>query len=167
MPNLPDGKRLDSIALRPVCDEDVDFLRDLYACTRDEELTRAGLDPAQCKAFTDMQFAAQSADYRRRYPNGNHDIILLGEKPIGRLYVGRSDAEIRILDVTILPDHRGAGLGSYLLGQLLDEARESSRRIQIYLDNDSPAVRLFERLGFVRIERQDLISLYEWRPSNP
>ena len=167
MANHPNGERLDSIALRPVRDEDVDFLRDVYACTRDEELSRAGLDPAQRKAFTDMQFAAQSADYRRRYPTGNHDIVLLGEKPIGRLYVGRSDAEIRILDMTILPDHRCAGLGSYLVGQLLDEARESNRRIQIYLDNDSPAVRLFERLGFVRIERQDLISLYEWLPSNP
>ena len=87
--------------------------------------------------------------------------------PVGRLYVGRSDEEIRILDVTILPDHRCAGIGSYLLAQLLDEARDSNRRIKIYLDNDSPAVRLFERLRFVRIERQDLISLYEWRPSNP
>ncbi len=167
MPNQPDGERLDSIVLRPVRDEDVDFLRTVYACTRDAELTRAGLDPAQCKAFTDMQFAAQSADYRRRYPNGNHDIVWLAAKPIGRLYVGRSDAVIRILDVTILPDQRGAGIGSYLLGQLLDEARESNRCIQIYLDNDSPAVRLFERLGFVRIELQDLISLYEWLPSNP
>ena len=167
MPNQPNGERLDSIALRPVRDEDVDFLRAVYACTRDEEVSRAGLDPTQRKAFTDMQFAAQSADYRRRYPTGSHDIVLLGEKPIGRLYVGRSDAEIRILDMTILPDHRSAGLGSYLVGQLLDEARESNRRIRIYLDNDSPAVRLFERLGFVRIERQDLSSLYEWRPPNP
>ena len=167
MANHPNGERLDSIALRPVRDEDVDFLRDVYACTRDEELARAGLDPAQRKAFTDMQFAAQSADYRRRYPNGNHDIVLLGEKPIGRLYVGRSDAEIRILDVTILPDHRCAGVGSYLLRKLLGEARELNRLIRIYLDNDSPAVRLFERQGFVRIERQDLSSLYEWRPANP
>ncbi len=166
MPNQPDGERLDSIVLRPVRDEDVDFLRTVYACTRDAELTRAGLAPAQRKAFTDMQFAAQSADYRQRYPNGNHDIVLLGEKPIGRLYVGRSDAEIRILDVTILPDHRCAGLGSYLLGRLLDEARESNRRIRIYLDNDSPAIRLFERLDFISIERQDLNSLYEWRPPN-
>ena len=167
MPNRLNGERLDSIALRPVREQDVDFLRAVYACTRIEELTRAGLDPAQRKTFTDMQFAAQSADYRRRYPNGNHDIVLLGQKPIGRLYIGRSDAEIRILDVTILPDHRGAGVGSQLLRRLLDEARASNRRIQIYLDNESPAERLFERLGFVRIERQDLSSLYEWRPPNP
>ena len=167
MPNHSDRELLDAISLRPVHDEDVDFLRDVYACARDEEMTRAGLDPAQRKAFIDMQFAAQSADYRRRYPDGDHSIIQLGEEPIGRLYVGRSDAEIRILDLTILPQNRGGGVGSRLLGKLLDEARESNSRVRIYLDNGSLASRLFERLGFARIEEQDLISLYEWRPPDP
>ena len=167
MPHQPDGECLESITLRPVRDEDVEFLRDLYASTRDEELSRTGLDPAQRKSFIDMQFAAQSADYHRRYPDGDHDIILLGQEPIGRLYVGRSDAEIRILDVILLPNHRGAGFGSYLVGQLLDDARESKRRVRIYLDNGSPAVRIFERLGFVRIEQQELISQYEWLAPDP
>ena len=87
MPNLPDGELLGSIALRPVRDADIEFLRDAYACTRNEELNRGGLDPSRRKAFTDMQFAAQSADYLRRFPNGDHDLILLGEELIGRLYV--------------------------------------------------------------------------------
>ena len=167
MPNQPHGERLDSVALRPVRDEDADFLRDVYACTREQELAHTGLDQAQCKAFVGVQFAAQSADYRRRYPNGDHDVILLGDEPIGRLYVGRSDEEIRILDVTILPPHRGAGVGSRLLARLLDEARASHRCVRIYLDNGSAAEPLFERLGFVRTQQQDLISLYEWLPADP
>ena len=154
---------MDGITLRPVRDEDIDFVRDVYAVTRQDELNRAGLDANQRKALTDTQFAAQAADYHRRFPCGDHSIIFLGEQRTGRLYVGRADDEIRILDLTILPAYRRCGVGSYLIGKLLDEARPSNRRVLIYLDNGSEAIRLFERLGFVQIERRELISLYEWR----
>jgi len=164
MPDASKTRPAGEITLRPACADDVGFLRYVYATTREDELKHAGFDEQRRKAFMDMQFAAQSADYRRRFPDGHHDVILLGQERIGRLYVARSEAEIRILDITILPAYRGGGIGAHLIGKLLDESRSSGKRVRIYLDNGTAATRLFVRLGFARIERQDFVSLYEWLP---
>jgi GNAT superfamily N-acetyltransferase len=133
---------------------------------RAEEMKLAGFDGAQQAAFIDMQFQAQHADYRRRFPDANFSVVLHEGEPVGRLYVARSADEIRILDVTILAAHRNAGIGTALITELLAEAREAKRPVRIYVDSHCPAMRLFERLGFSKIAEQSLISLLEWRPSD-
>lgn len=152
------------MTLRPAHHDDYPFLRDLYASTRMEDLDRTGLDAAQKEAFIDMQFAAQDEDYRRRFPDAEYSLVLSAGQRVGRLYVAGSPEEVRILDITILPGHRNAGTGTGLIEQLLDEACASKRPVRIYLDNGSPSIRLFERLGFCCVKEEPLISLFEWRP---
>ena len=159
----PEGVK-PTVVLRPVAEDDEAFLRDVYATTRADELGQAGLAEAQEKAFIHMQFSAQSEDYRRRFPQADHDVVLYKSEPVGRLYVARSPEEIRILDLTILPTHRNAGIGTSLVRDLLAEARTTNRPVRIYVDNTSPSTRLFERLGFAKMEQQSLSSLLEWRP---
>ncbi len=161
-PTPADGR---TVTLRPVRPDDELFLRTAYASTREEELGRTGLDAAQKEAFLDMQFRAQQQDYRGRFPDAEHSVILHGEEHVGRLYVARSDDEVRVLDITVLPQHRNGGIGAGLIKRLVDEATQSHRPVRIYLDRGSPAIRLFERLGFTCVEEQPFAALFELRPS--
>lgn len=154
-----------TITLRPVRPDDELFLRAAYASTREEELGRTGLDDAQKEAFLDMQFRAQQQDYRGRFPDAEHSIILHGDERVGRLYVARSDDEVRVLDLTVLPEYRNGGIGTGLVKDLVREASESHRPVRIHLDYGSPSIRLFERLGFTPVEEQPFTALFEWRTS--
>jgi ribosomal protein S18 acetylase RimI-like enzyme len=136
------------VALRPVRDDDERFLLRVYAGTRAEELAPVAWSPEQKAAFVAQQFAAQTAHYARHYAGMTADVILVDDEPAGRLLVARWPDEIRIVDISILPEHRGRGAGSVLLGELLDEAAAAGKRLSIHVERENRARRLYERLGF-------------------
>ena len=154
-----------SITLRPVSPDDESFLLELYASTRADELALTNWDERQRKAFVEMQFAAQQHYYRTQFAGAEHSIILMGDRPAGRLYVARRPEEIRILDITVAVEDRGAGVGSSTLKELIREAEESGASVRIYVERFNPSLRLFERLGFSSIQETPSHFLMEWRPT--
>lgn len=154
------------ITLRAVADGDEAFLLKAYGSIRAEELAQVPWSEAQREAFLKMQFDAQQLHYRTHNPNATHDIILLDEQAIGRLYVARRDYEIRILDLTILPEYRNRGIGTSLIKDLMAEAAQAAKPLTIYVESYNPSYRLFNRLGFNKMETEDddgVNHLLEWR----
>jgi ribosomal protein S18 acetylase RimI-like enzyme len=156
--------RPDAVSLRPVTEQDRDFLVGLYGSTRDEELSQVAWAEGEREAFVRMQFDAQDADYRRRNPEGSFDVIEVAGRPAGRLYVDRRPGEIRIVDIAMLPEHRGAGVGTQLLRRLMDEAGGSGRTLTMHVEIHNRAADLYGRLGFVVVAEQGLYRLMEWAP---
>lgn len=142
------------ITLRPVGAADDDFLLSVYASTRAEELAQVPWSTEQKDAFLRMQFSAQKQHYAAQYPQAKHDVIHMDETPVGRLYLALDVEAMHILDITILPQYRNSGIGSFLLGQIMDEARDSGKSVTIYIEGFNPSLRLFERLGF-RKDREE------------
>ena len=151
-----------TIALRPVGPDDNDFLMEVYGSTRAEELALAPWTDEQRGAFIHHQFTAQQEHYAQHYPSANHDIIVSNGRQVGRLYVARLDREIRIIDITLLPGERNAGIGSYLIRELLREAERTKRSVRIWVEEFNPSLHLFERFGFSRSEQQGIHVLMEW-----
>jgi ribosomal protein S18 acetylase RimI-like enzyme len=62
--------------------------------------------------------------------------------------------DVAELSIAVEPAHRGAGLGGRLLAELLDRARADGRYAGVVLSTrmENPAVRLYERLGFVQMD---------------
>jgi GNAT superfamily N-acetyltransferase len=152
--------------LRPVSTADDDLLFEIYAGARAEELNLVPWDEAAKLGFLQMQFTAQQAHYQTHFPAASYDVILSGGIPVGRLYVDRREAEIRILDIALLPGARGRGIGSYLLQDLMKEAQAVHKALTIYIDTSSPHLRWFEWLGFVRAEDNGLACLMTWHPAH-
>ena len=157
--DLPSG-----ITLRPVGSSDRDFLLQVYAATREEELRLVDWSPDQKAAFVRMQFEAQDAYYREHYHPATFDVIEIDGEPVGRLYVARWEDEIRIIDVALLPEHRGGGIGTTLIRGLLDEAAATGRRLSIHVESHNRAQRLYERLGFEEVAEHGLYRLMEATP---
>jgi ribosomal protein S18 acetylase RimI-like enzyme len=145
------------IELRPATAADEAFLLAVYASTREEELAAVPWDPATKDAFLRMQFAAQDGHYRQQFPGATYDVVTVDGEPAGRLYVDRGDTEIRIVDIALLPEHRGRGLGTALLAPILEEGKT----VSIHVERGNPARRLYARLGFVEVEEQGVYLLLE------
>jgi ribosomal protein S18 acetylase RimI-like enzyme len=145
------------------------FLLALYASTRAEELAAWGWSAAQQEPFVRMQWLAQKRGYEARYPSEGHCILELEGQPVGRLWVVRGEHELRLVDVTLLPAHRGRGLGAGLLRSLQEEAARSGEPLRLHVTRNNPALRLYTRLGFTPMAgagqgaSEPYLAL-EWRP---
>jgi len=153
-----------SITLRPVNPDDNEFLVEVYGSTRAEELALTPWTNEEREAFIRWQFAAQQEHYAKHYPGANHDIIMFDGRKTGRLYVARLGEEIRIVDITLLPVERNAGIGSYLIRQLLDEADRTSKITRIYVEELNPSLSLFTRLGFSPSKQEGIHLLMQRTP---
>jgi ribosomal protein S18 acetylase RimI-like enzyme len=131
-----------------VTEGDHEFLVELYGSVRETELAHVPWDGATRRAFVDQQFAAQDRHYREHYPGATLDVIELDGSRVGRLYVYRGARDIRVMDIALMPEFRGQGIGSDLLRSLIAEAEASGRTLSIHVEHNSPARRLYERLGF-------------------
>jgi len=154
-----------TITLRPVSADDHEFLVEIYGSTRAEELALTPWTDEQRDAFVRWQFGAQQEHYAKNYPAANHDIIISDGRQVGRLYVARLDHEIRIVDITVLPADRNAGIGSYLIKQLLDEADRTGKMTRVYVEEFNRSLDLFKRLGFSLSEQNGFHLLMLRNPS--
>jgi ribosomal protein S18 acetylase RimI-like enzyme len=154
----------DAVTTRAVRPEDEPFLRRVYAGTRSEELAVIPWNDAQKDAFLRMQFDAQRRSYLEQFPHASFDVVLCDGEPVGRLYVDRREDLIRIIDVALLPEARGNGIGAKLLNDLIVEAGSSNRSIRLHVARSNRAIRLYRRLGFATIGESEVYDEMEWNP---
>jgi len=155
------------IALRPASPEDLAFLCAVYASTRQAELTLTGWDPEQQRAFVRMQFDAQHRHYQTYFPDAAFSVIEVAGAPAGRLYVDRSQDELRIIDIALLPEYCNHGIGGHILLELLSEASQGGKRVIIHVERHNPAVRLYLRLGFAPVSDDGIYRMMTWPASEP
>lgn len=151
--------------LRAVSSDDDEFLYQVYRSTRVEELAPVPWPEAEKDAFLRQQFALQREHYNKHYAaTTEFSVIEVDAERAGRLYVARWPREIRIVDIALLPAYRGRGIGARLLRSLLAEGADSGRSVSIHVERANPALRLYERLGFVFVEERGVYFFMEWRP---
>ena len=154
------------LTFRPITEDDMGFLFDVYASTREDELAVLDWDDAQKASFLQMQFNAQHKHYQEYFPDASFDIIVWKKRPVGRLYIHRRSDEIRLVDIALLSKYRRRGIGSQLLKDILKEGEKSGLPVRIHVEHNNPALILYEQLGFHHIEDQGVYYLMEWTPSN-
>lgn len=155
------------VSLRSVIPEDREFLIQVYAGTRSEELKLVDWDEGNKDEFLRMQFEAQDRYYRDNYRSASFWVVLFEGQPCGRLYIDRWNTEIRIMDVALLPDFRNRGIGSALLGHILSEGSRLGLPVTIHVEQFNPALRLYERLGFMPAGENGIYLLMRWSVGQP
>jgi GNAT superfamily N-acetyltransferase len=151
------------ITLREATDDDEPFLRQVYASTRADELAQVPWNAEQREAFLKMQFEAQHTYYHAQYPDANYHLICVGDERIGRLYTLRQDDEIRIMDITVMPERRNQGIGKRLVQDLVDEGNQSGKPVRIWVEYFNPSMTLFQRMGFSKVQEDGFNYLLEYR----
>jgi N-acetylglutamate synthase-like GNAT family acetyltransferase len=134
----------------------------------ERELALANWDDGQKQRYLRTRFSAQIDDYaRQRSLNDLHDfhVILQNGEPVGRLCVQRHDHEIRIADVTLLPEYRIRETWLPLLKSILAEAQQRGLPARLHVEGGTPAAKFYAQLGFKRIAFDGLLDEMEWRPA--
>lgn len=137
------------IAYRPEGAADLPFVAALYASTRAEEMDAAGWPAALRAAFLDQQHRAQHGHYRSVYPDAEWLIVEQAGVPVGRLYLDAGADALHLIDISLLPEQRGAGLGGALLADLIDHAEALGLPVTLQVAAVNRARHLYGRLGFL------------------
>ena len=153
------------VALRPVDpDEDRELLVRVYGATREPELALVPWSDEERDAFVRSQFAAQDRYWSGQRPGIERMVVVVGGEDAGRLYIDRADEEIRIVDIALLPEHRGHGTGEALVREVLDEADRVGLPVTIHVEKGNRARTLYARLGFVPVSDAGAYELHARPP---
>ena len=166
LPMTPRARQC-GVALRPEVAADLPFLQALYRSTREAELDRTQWPEAQKAQFIELQFRAQRSHYLQHYPDALWLILEKDGDAIGRLYLERWSSEHRIIDIALLPQWRGQGIGRALLLDVIDEAMSADKAVGIHVEKQNPAMSLYLRLGFRCVEDKGVYDLLKLAAGQP
>jgi ribosomal protein S18 acetylase RimI-like enzyme len=140
----------DGVGIRPATPRDEALFRDLYASLRWPELTPTAWPDAEKRAFCDMQYGLQDRHYRAHFPGAEPMAIVVSGATVGRVYRALSADTLNVLDIALVAEMRGRGIGTRLMSAMQADAARAGQRIVLHIEEHNPIQRWYERLGFTR-----------------
>jgi ribosomal protein S18 acetylase RimI-like enzyme len=143
------------LMIRKAVQKDVDFLWEMLYLSL---FTAEGQEPFNRDIIKEPSISKYVDGWGRDGDVGF--IALIDGKPVGsviaRLFCednkgyGFIDSETPELGMALIPEYRGKGIGTELLKSMLKELRcKGIVAISLSVDLNNPAIRLYERFGFV------------------
>lgn len=153
------------LMLRPVNTGDEEFVYQVYASTREAEMALVDWSAEQKAAFLRMQVNAQTTHYKSYYPNAQYRVIQRAGISLGRLITEQLPDSLLVIDIALLSEYRGAGIGTAVMKYIMNEALQLNLPVVLQVEFFNPALHLYERLGFVKTgERWSVYHEMTWDP---
>lgn len=166
MAEIGSGKSLiENVKLVKAEKNDEDFLAKVFFSARKVEFSMLGWGDEQLRSFLSMQYNFQKQSYCATVPDAENSIIWYGNKKAGRLLVDRNADEITLVDIALLEEFRGLGIGSEIILDLVNEAGKRNIPLRLHgaIRNEG-ALRLYKKLGFQITGTDQVNHSMEWRP---
>lgn len=142
-------------SLRRANAADLPWLCRLYATTRAEEMAQVPWPDGLKQAFLDGQFALQHRHYITHFQDCDFLVLEGPSGPAGRFYLQRTTPDHLLVDISLMPQMRGQGLGQALIKASQCEASAQSCGMRLHvMQRNVAAQRLYARLGFVVTQTQ-------------
>ena len=155
------------LTLRPARTDDEEFLNRLFYSVYLEKLQLVALSAEEKKTLVELMYQSFTRHYNSVAPASDDRLVLLDNESIGRMILLHLREEIRLADLAILPQYRCRGIGSALIGQLQTESTMSKRPIRLQVARFDRALRLYQRLGFYKIDVAGPYLHLEWSSKRP
>lgn len=94
-----------------------------------------------------------------------YEIVLCDGMPCGRISVVERGGAIVVRDIVISPEYQNRGIGTFLLSEVIEQARARSVPVQLGTHRLNRALNLYLRLGFREVGRTPSHILLEALPS--
>jgi ribosomal protein S18 acetylase RimI-like enzyme len=146
--------------LRPVVPSDEPFLWEmLYHAL----FVPPGAAPLSRDLIRRPELARYVQGWGRSHDHGILAVATPSQEPIAAVWLrlgdehdrgyGYVDVDTPELSLAVLPDHRGQGIGTRLLVELLRHADERYGAVCLSVSAENPATRLYQRTGFREVRR--------------
>lgn len=141
---------LGDLRLRKADSRDECFLQQLFRSCR-PHLAQIPMPAALVDALVRQQYDLQRSSYAKQFPGYLDFLILLHQEPIGnlKLHENHEAGRLHLLDISVLPAHRGRGYGGTLLSSLQALAVQKDWVLRLSVDCQNwRAKRWYAALGF-------------------
>jgi len=155
-------------ALRPEVEADAPFRLALFQASRGPGWDQVPLPADMLAQIMAQQFQAQIQGYRAAYPGARLEIVTVDAEPVGRLATDRGADALHLIDIAVVPERRGQGIGEAILRALMDEAAAAGAPVTLHVARDNLAAqRLYHRLGFVATAMDETHLALRWPAPAP
>jgi GNAT superfamily N-acetyltransferase len=138
---------LEPIEIKSLCDEDISRLRELFFECDDYFQLIDGVSVCGCRAETEYNIT-RNGKQQLRYG------IYIEAKLVGCMFVIEQYIEVEDITINLLlltPSFRGKGIGTKVVGQIVENAKQSGfKRVLIGVDEiNKAAMSFWKSIGFI------------------
>jgi len=149
------------VSSRPEAAEDEPFLQRLIMQTISEQLMAWSWPEPMREHLLGIQCTARRAAHAG-LPGRESRILSADGHDAGWLVVADLEDEVRLLEIMVLNEQRGKGIGSAGIGEVLAAAARAGKPARLTVDVlNSRAIALYQRLGFARIGGNEVQQVME------
>ncbi|MNG24743.1 Acetyltransferase (GNAT) family protein [compost metagenome] len=105
----------------------------------------------------------QQRSYTMHYPESRLFTVSIQGAPAGKLHVADNEEAVMLVDIALLPQYQGQGLGTGLIRGLQRYVRDACKPLRLTANAGSRASRLYEKLGFRILEANEVVIRMEWQ----
>jgi len=155
---------MEAVSQRRARPEDEALRFELFAAEKASELERIGLAEAQYRSLLEMQYRGRALSYAAQYPEVEEWIVCTqAGSGIGRYLLAKTAKGIRLLDLAVLPQWRGRGIGTGVLQELAQRSCVAEVAFSLRVVKGNQATRLYARLGFQVIAEDEISYEMVWQ----
>ncbi|MBG6133105.1 ribosomal protein S18 acetylase RimI-like enzyme [Aquimarina sp. EL_43] len=132
---------MEKLELIKAQESDKDFLFKLRKATMVEHLEEMGIFLSDEEHLSRIDF---------QYDNAY--VILKSNQRAGVLKYIETEHAIEILQIQVLPEYQGHGIGKYVIKDLIETAKASNKDMVLKVLKENPARYLYERMGFKTVD---------------
>jgi len=165
MKNTLNDEQGNIISLCPVAPCHKEFLLKVFAESRWDLALISGVSEEQRADIISEQFSIEQQQMTQMYPEASLNIVMLNNRPIGRLYMHYGETADRILEMGLLENYRRTGIGRKVMNMLIENALEKGQTVSLQVAwFNQGAYAFFEKLGFKAIENNGVFYEMQYMP---
>jgi ribosomal protein S18 acetylase RimI-like enzyme len=146
---------------RAVTEGDAATLAPVLRATLAQELEAGGLPAVLVGSLVELQQRGREASWSAAYPGLERRALLVDGEVVGQAVLHRGPTVLTLVDLVVAASRRGMGIGEAVLHKVQQEAAGLAVRLTVRQAN--PARRLYARVGFVEVGRDDVQVFMAWR----
>jgi ribosomal protein S18 acetylase RimI-like enzyme len=156
---------MDQFSCRIETPEDEPFIRQLMFETLTDQLEASSWPDAVREPILDAQYRVRRQGFRKSAEDRPGTILLVNGEPVGWYVAADLDYEIRLVNLVVLSKHRGKGIGSAVLRELVTGSNHAHKTLTLSVAmNNQRAFDLYVRMGF-RQTGDDGVHYFMERPA--
>jgi GNAT superfamily N-acetyltransferase len=99
--------------------------------------------------------------HKREWQNAQPSIVCLNGERIGFYTLEYDQTTVYFRRFFIEKEHQNKGYGSRVVFHMLNTSKQTYSRCRLAVFHGNPAVRLYQRIGFIEIKRDNVFTYYE------
>jgi ribosomal protein S18 acetylase RimI-like enzyme len=116
------------------------------------------------RQFGSWDESAQDDRFEKGLADAEFSLVEENGEPIGAIGLKDGADRLHLVELQILPEYQGRGIGSALLRAQIEHAQRTQRSIALRVLLENEARSLYARHGFVVSGRTETHYLMEWQP---